>query len=100
MTTRQELGEMLISGKDMQYRHVEKTGSWEENHPKSSYFDIQLLEYRIKPTIKYYRVVEDIDGIPIIYKQTTTKFPTWDEYCSQFSGTLMMKHVHDFEIPQ
>ena len=90
MTTARQLGEMLVTGKPMQFRTFEAfEGEWSDYEggiPNT--FDLFNMEYRIKPQVTYYRVNKNIMGGASL-KSQNRPFKDKSEL-----------HIHDFQIEE
>ncbi len=88
MTTARQLGEMLITGKPMQYRLADQT-LWTDLRQGILTFDIQTLNYRIKPQVTYYRISKNIMGGTFALSQNRPFLMDKSEL-----------HIHDFQIEE
>ena len=88
MTTARQLGEMLITGKPMEYRFLGHA-EWADCE---STFHLLCREYRIKPQVTYYRVSKNIMGGTFVLSQNRP-----------FLMDKLIRselHIHDFQIEE
>ena len=92
MTTEIELGEMLITGKQLQACN-KHTGCWKDK--KGVIFDLGNVNYRLKPTITYYRVYRTEWDSEVFTAYSAMPFVEFDSWTHHDRV-----HIHDFEIEE
>jgi len=95
MTSKQELGEMLITGKQID-ESIKGKDNWfamDHNDPK---FDLEYFEYRLAPKTTYYRVWQRAGADHVAIDHQTTKF----NHFANWRQEPDIIHIHDFEITE
>ena len=91
MTTNKELAVVLAADGEIQRRLLDSEEVWEPQSINPMYFNLMNYEYRTKPPVTYFRVVQDKETL--VYTILTGIVPF-----STFTTNQYTKWVHEFEL--